>query len=353
MAEDQDQSQKTEEPSQRRLQKAEDEGKAPHSKELNHFIMLLSLGLLLVFYFPFLAKKLQITLSIFIESAHELYLHSFSSLIIESGFLIAIPLLGLFIVAMALGIIENKFRFSLESILPKIEKISPFRGLKRIFSMKNFFEFLKSFVYISIFTAIIFYIVYYTVLKSKDFIWYSFLDLIHYVHDNLTLLFIMTICVVAVTTILDILYQRYEFRKSLRMTKQEVKDEHKETEGDPYIKARIRRIRMERSRKRMMANVPKASVIITNPTHYAIALQYEYPTMNAPIVIAKGQDFIAAKIREIAEENRIPIVENKPLARALYQVDLEAEIPLEHYKAVADIIVYVMNLQKKLPHQNN
>lgn len=350
MAEEQDESQKTEEPSARRLQKAEEEGKSPHSKDLNHFIMLLSVGLLLIFYFPFLAKRLQENLRLFIESAHELFLSSLQHLILQSAFLIAIPLLGLFVIALSLGFFENKFHFSFQSLMPKLEKLSPFKGLKRIFSLKNLVEFLKSLIYVIVFSTIITLIVYKTILKSEDFIWYDLFDLMHFLHDKISTLFIITICVVAVTAIADVFYQRYEYRKSLRMTKQEVKEEHKESEGDPQIKSRIRRIRMDRARKRMMANVPKADVVITNPTHYAIALKYEYPKMNAPIVVAKGKDLIAAKIREIAEENRIPIVENKPLARALYNVDLDQEIPLEHYKVVADIIVYVLKLKNKLPH---
>ncbi|MDP3532829.1 MAG: flagellar biosynthesis protein FlhB [Alphaproteobacteria bacterium] len=349
MAEDQDESQKTEEPTPRRLEKSKEDGKSPHSKDLSHFVMLFAVGLLIAFYFPFLAQKLQNILRLFIESSHELYLSSLSSIILEIAFWVATPLVTLLIIALALGFYENKFHFSMKSIVPKLEKISLFKGIKRIFSLKNFVDFIKSLTYVIVLMSVVSMIVYDAVLKSESFIWYSLIDLVHFFYENIITLFIITICIVVVVAILDVFYQRYEYLKSLRMTKQEVKDEHKESEGDPLIKSKIRRIRMERIRNRMMANVPKADVIITNPTHYAIALKYEHTKMNAPVVVAKGQGYVAAKIRELAEEHHIPLVENPPLARALYTIELDQEIPLEHYKVVADIIVYVMKLKNKLP----
>lgn len=347
--EDKDESQKTEEPTPRRLEKSKEEGKSPHSKDLNHFVMLFATGLLIAFYFPFLAQKLQNILRLFIESSHELYLSSLSSIILEMAFWIVIPLIMLLIVALALGFYENKFYFSLQSLEPKLEKISLLKGFKRIFSLKNGVDFIKSFIYVIVLMSVVSIIVYEAILKSDSFIWYDLIDLVYFFYKNIITLFIITISIVVVVAILDIFYQRYEYLKSLRMTKQEVKEEHKESEGDPLIKSKIRRIRMERIRNRMMANVPNADVIITNPTHYAIALKYEHTKMNAPIVIAKGQGYVAAKIRELAEEYHIPLVENPPLARALYAIELDQEIPLEHYKIVADIIVYVMKLKNKLP----
>jgi flagellar biosynthesis protein FlhB len=146
----------------------------------------------------------------------------------------------------------------------------------------------------------------------------------------------------------DYLYQRYEFIKGLKMTKQEVKDEYRQQEGDPKIKQKIRQLRMERANKRMMSAVPTSDVIITNPTHYSIALKYDGDKMQAPKIVAKGQDLIAMKIREVAKENNIPLVENPPLAQALYaNVEIDQEIPIEHYKAVAEIISYVYRLKGK------
>jgi flagellar biosynthetic protein FlhB len=149
-------------------------------------------------------------------------------------------------------------------------------------------------------------------------------------------------------TLADVLYQRYEHIKQLRMSRQELKDEQRESEGDPLVKSRLRQLRMERARKRMMAEVPKADVVVTNPTHYAVALRYEQAEMSAPKVIAKGVDTVAQKIREIAAEHNIPVIENPPLARGLYaSVEIDQEVPPEFYKAVAELIGYIYKLKRK------
>jgi flagellar biosynthetic protein FlhB len=155
--------------------------------------------------------------------------------------------------------------------------------------------------------------------------------------------------VLAGLAVFDYGYQYFDFRKSMRMSKQELKEEYKQTEGDPFIKAKLKQIRQERARKRMMAAVPDASVVITNPTHFAVALKYELGAQGAPKCVAKGADLIAARIREIAQENDVPLVENPPLARALYaSVEVDQEIPPEHYKAVAEVISYIFRLKGKL-----
>jgi flagellar biosynthetic protein FlhB len=161
------------------------------------------------------------------------------------------------------------------------------------------------------------------------------------------ILFLVVLVMVSLATA-DYVYQRWSHKEKLKMTKQEVKDEHKEQEGDPKVKSRIRALRFERHRQRMMAAVPKASVIITNPTHYAVALQYDIDAMAAPKVVAKGVDYLAKRIRQIGETHEVPIIENPPLARALYAaVEVDQEIPQEHYKAVAEVIGYVMRLKGK------
>jgi flagellar biosynthetic protein FlhB len=162
---------------------------------------------------------------------------------------------------------------------------------------------------------------------------------------------IAALAVLAVVAVLDYALQRYRFMQRNRMSKQEVKDELKQTDGDPAVKARIRKVRIERARRRMMAQVPEATVVITNPTHYAVALKYESGKMAAPICVAKGMDALALRIRAVAEEAEVPIVENPPLARALYaSVELDEAVPPEHYKAVAQVIGYVMRLTGALRH---
>ena len=169
------------------------------------------------------------------------------------------------------------------------------------------------------------------------------------IHWLIVLVLFLIVLVMAILAAADLAYQKYEHKEKLKMTKQEVKDEHKEAEGDPKIKSRIRALRLERHRQRMMAAVPSASVVITNPTHYAIALKYDMDDMHAPILVAKGVDYLARRIRQIAEDNDVPLVENPPLARALYAaVEVDQEIPPEHYKAVAEVIGYVMQMKGEL-----
>ena len=170
--------------------------------------------------------------------------------------------------------------------------------------------------------------------------------ILSFIHKVVVLLIFTVLIAVLIIALADYAWQKYSHLKKLRMTKQEVKDEYKQMEGDPLVKSRIRQVRMERARHRMMDNVPKADVVIVNPTHYAVALEYKMETMDAPVVVAKGLDHLALRIRELAEENDIPIVENPPLARALFaSVELDQAIPQEHFKAVAEVIGYVMQLK--------
>ena len=170
-----------------------------------------------------------------------------------------------------------------------------------------------------------------------------------FTHGKAVHLIIILMLIVTIIAVTDLVYQRMTYIQSLRMTKQEVKDEYKQMEGDPMIKSRLRGIRLEKARKRMMAQVPKADVIITNPTHYAVALQYDNTKMAAPVVLAKGVDRVAQRIREVAEEHAVPLVSNPPLARALYDtVDIDEAISPQHYRAVAEVISYVYKIKKKL-----
>jgi flagellar biosynthetic protein FlhB len=176
----------------------------------------------------------------------------------------------------------------------------------------------------------------------------SLLDILAYMHSHAVHMIIVLLLIFTVIAVADLYYQRFTYIKNLKMTKAEVKDEFKQQEGDPMIKSRLRQIRIEKARKRMMAQVPKADVVITNPTHYAVALQYDNAKMAAPTVIAKGMNLIATRIRELAEEHKVPLVSNPPLARILYDtVELDQQIPTQHYRAVAEVISFVYKLKKK------
>jgi flagellar biosynthetic protein FlhB len=180
----------------------------------------------------------------------------------------------------------------------------------------------------------------------EHFIGMDFIDILNEVHRVMMKMMVGIIIVVLIITIADYAYNHFNFYKQQRMTKKEVKDEHKQSEGDPLIKGKIRGLRMQRARQRMMAAVPKADVVVTNPTHFAVAMKYDPGSSRAPVVVAKGVDFLAANIRKIAEEHKIPIVQNPPLARALYDtVDIDREIPAEYYRAVAEVITFVFKLK--------
>ena len=233
---------------------------------------------------------------------------------------------------------------------PNWNKLNIFAALPNFINMKKIIESLKGILKISVIAYIAILVVRPYLDKVNLLPSMETLDILDFIHHVVVLLIFTVTIAVLVIAIADYAYQRYSHLKKLRMTKQEVKDEYKQTEGDPLVKSRIRQIRMERARHRMMENVPKSDVVIVNPTHYAVALQYKMETMDAPVVVAKGLDNLALRIKALAEENDVPIVENPPLARALFaSVEIDQAIPPEHFKAVAEVIGYVMQLKNQSP----
>jgi len=215
-----------------------------------------------------------------------------------------------------------------------------------MFSPVQLVELLKSLVKLIVLGFLVVLVIWNNMPDIRHLPQMDLLELLEYVQDRIYTLTFQSVLMIGTIAGADYAFQRWRWMEKMRMTKQELKDEHKQAEGDPHIKARIRSLRVQRARKRMMASVPKASVVVTNPTHYAVALKYEPDTMNAPVLVAKGADLIAKRIRDLANEHEIPIVENPPLARALYAtVELDREVPPEHYKAVAEVISYVMKLR--------
>jgi flagellar biosynthetic protein FlhB len=253
------------------------------------------------------------------------------------------------IVFIILGfMIQTGFFMSLDLLEPNFSKLNPINGLKRMFSMQSVIELFKSLFKLLLLGGTAYFVLMGLAKESLQFSGASLVKVMPFLYDQFSFLLKMLLLVFLVIAAFDLFWTRFQYFRKLRMTKTEVKDEYKQSEGDPMIKSRLRQIRMERSRKRMMAQVPKADVIITNPTHYAVALKYDALKMRAPKVIAKGINLVALRIRDIAEENKIPILSNPPLARTLHSsVEVDEEIHIEHYKAVAEIISYVYNLKRK------
>ena len=355
MAEDDDDASKTEEPSQKKLEEARKKGQMVSSREINHFFMMLGLAFFVAVVAPDTAHRAINILTPFITQPDQLEMDSamFAHLgrRIATGMasILAFPLLVTFVAALAPSVVQRKWSFSAESITPKLEKISPMSGFKRLFGLRSLVEFLKNLLKVGVIGTILVLLV----LPYRDRIADTItmpdklgpIALTQHIANKM----LIAACIfLFLLSIGDYLYQRFMFLKSMRMTKQELKDEYKQQEGDPHVKGKLRAIRREKAKKRMMANVPKADVVITNPTHYAVALQYDPLTMQAPKVLAMGIDDTALRIREIAAKHKIIQVRNPPLARVLYDTaEIDADIPLEHYQAVAKVIGYVYKLRGK------
>ena len=342
---------KTEDPTFKKLAKGREEGNVPMSQEIKNWLLLMGSTLALLAIVPWMMGRMARIALPFVAQPEAIsadldhLMLVLAEVMVQLGIALA-PLLGLlFLLALVASLV-----YSPKRLLPRLSNFSPIEGLRKMFSLRALLEFAKGIVKLVVVSAVAFGL---TAPLLGDIRLMPAMDLIATLtrlHDLAIALFGGAVAVLTVVAVLDLVYQRYSFLKQMRMTKQEVKDEHKQAEGDPLIKQRVRRLRIERARKRMMAAIPRADVVVTNPTHYAVALEYKMETMPAPKVVAKGVDFLAKRIREVAEEHEIPIVENPPLARALYAaVELDEEIPPEHYKPVAEVIGYVMRLKGRLP----
>jgi len=263
---------------------------------------------------------------------------------------VALPFLLLVLAAIVGNMVQHRLVWSAESLKPKLSKISPAAGFKRLFSKIAIANFIKGLVKLTLIGAVMTAILW-PRRNQLDGLVTMDPAVVLGLTKTLSLEMLGTVVVIlAIVAAADYLFQYRQWFERQKMSVRELKEEFKQTEGDPAIKAKIRQLRQSRARKRMMAAVPKASVIVTNPTHYAIALQYDRG-MNAPVCLAKGIDTIALKIREVAAEHNIPVVENPPLARALHAtVEIDQEVPPEHYRAVAEVIGYVMRLRGAVRH---
>ncbi|MQP64826.1 flagellar biosynthesis protein FlhB [Niveispirillum sp. SYP-B3756] len=355
MAEDQDDDSKTEEPSSKRLADAREKGQVPKSQEFSHlFVLGASLGLILLIL-PWSFRRIDASLLPFIEQPHaipmdggtlELILRDLAMSVVGA---LAVPLLLLLVAGVLASVVQVGFLVTTEKFLKfDFSRLNPLTALGQKFSMKNLVEFLKALAKLVI-VGIVVFVMLRPLWHSVDhFIAMSMIDIVRETQSLAARIIFAVLLVLLVLGGADYLYQRYTFMQQMRMTKQEVKDEFKQAEGDPLIKGKIRQLRMERARNRMMGNIPTADVVVTNPTHYAVALKYDPAAMGAPTVVAKGVDHLAMRIRELAEEHGVPLIANPALARALYATaEVNEEIPADHYKAVAQIISYVFKMKRK------
>ncbi len=355
MAEDQDESSKTEEASERKLERAREEGNVPLSQEVKSWFMLFAALLMLWGLVPFVMKRVALISYKFIERPEQMPVDPLGlrDLLLETGLdlfvVLSLPLGLFFILAAASALVQIGFLYAPKRLELKWDRINLFANAKEFITKAKIVDMIKGVLKITAVGYAGWLVVKPRILNILNTSAFDVASILAMLHKLLLLILMTMVMIIFVIAFADYFYQKFSYLKRQRMTKQEVKDEYKQTEGDPQVKMRLRQIRSERLRKRMMANVPNASVVVTNPTHFAVALRYEPEEgMTAPVVVAKGQDFIALKIREVAAEHDVPIVENPPLARALFaSVDIDAPIPTEHYAAVAEVIKYVYNLKGK------
>ena len=352
MAENEDGTEKTEEPSEKRLREAREKGQVPRSRELSTLMMTLSAAIFLYFFGYFMAQDFEVIMvqGLQLDRDHAFDLHMATSRImalVETSIYMVLPFLLLMVViAIVSSTLLGGWNFSSQAMAPKISKMNPISGIKRMFSLNALMELLKAFAKFVLISIV-----------ATFFLWYTYEEVLvlglepidqalaHSAELVLEAFIFVSLALIVIAAI-DVPFQVYQHISQLKMTKQEVKEEFKQQEGSPEVKSRIRQVQREMSQKRMMQKVPEADVVITNPTHFAVALKYDADSMLEPMVLAMGIDFMAAEIRTIAIDNDIPIIEAPPLARALYyNAEIDQPIPYDLFKAVASVLAYVYQLR--------
>lgn len=352
MADEQEKSEKTEDPTQRRMDKAGERGQVVRSQEVNNFVIIAASAAVIALFSGVVMTQVVAMARPFLETPHLMALEAddavsgVAGLAIDMLVVLAAPIGLLFVAALAANLGQSRLVFSASKLKLDWGKLSPIKGFRRLLSVHAAVEFLKELVKITIVSAVAGMLIWPERASLVQVTSLEIGPLLAKTEELLLLLLAGVVAAMAVLAGLDLLYERMRLSRELRMSRRDLRDEAKQSEGDPLVRARIRAIRQERSCQRMMAAVPQADVVVTNPTHYAVALKYDAPAMAAPKVVAKGADEVARRIREVATEHHVPLVANPPLAQALYAtVDLDAEIPVGHYKAVAEIIGHVMRLR--------
>ncbi|HIP46447.1 MAG TPA: flagellar biosynthesis protein FlhB [Campylobacterales bacterium] len=348
-----DDAEKTEEPTQKKIDDAKLEGNVPRSQDASGFFTLAvavaatfalmglihdRLDKLYIYYHSLMGTELTKTVVFDI---------GFNSL--KELLFMIIPLAS--IVALSgiiAGVLQFGFNFTTKPIEPKLSKMDPIKGFGKLFSMKKVIEGVKITAKVAIIFSVAFYFLLEFTKELSTVINFSLIMQLEWLRDKVIILVSVMLILLFILGFIDLLIVRYQYFKDLKMSKQEIKDEYKNMEGDPQVKARIKRVQMEMAQKRMMQDIPSADVIITNPTHYSVAIRYDKGKENAPRIVAKGVDHLALKIREIGRENLIQIVENPPLARELYKsCDIDTTIPDTLYKAVAEVLAFVYQAKNK------
>lgn len=352
---------KTEEPTQKKLEDARKEGQVAKSKEIASSFTLLGafivlkiwisgIGIRLTNVFETIYNKIP-SLTVFFNGNIES--RDFADLVKNVLLEILITILPFlimgFVVSFVADLVQVKWKPTTKTLQPKFSKLNPINGIKRIFSVQSLVELLKSIIKIAVMAIII----YNEIKKNWNLVFYVYdmplMQAVSLACDLLVSIGIKIAAVFLVVAAADFIFQKWKFNKDMKMTKQEVKEEYKSTEGDPQIKGKIRQRMQEASRRRMMQDLPKADVVITNPTHYAVAIVYDKEYGEAPVVLAKGADYMAQKIKEIARENNVAIRENKPLARSLYaNVEVGDQVPPELYVAVAEVLAAVYKAEGRV-----
>jgi flagellar biosynthesis protein FlhB len=352
MADERDQGEHTEDPTQKRLDEAIRRGDVARSSEVNTWFMIAGGALMLMLFAAPMAQTLQASFRGILANSYDIpvdgptLVYFAKKLAVTVLAALGMPLLVLTLAAFTGSAIQHRIVFSVEPLIPHLSKISPAAGLTRLFSKQALANFAKGLAKLLIIGAVIASLLWPQRHRLGGLIATDPAVILPFTHTLAMQMLGSVVAILALVAAADYLFQYRQWYERQKMSVHEMKEEFRQSEGDPMVKGKIRQMRQARARKRMMAAVPKASLVITNPTHFAIALKYERG-MNAPICLAKGVDLIARRIREVAEAHGIPVIENPPLARALHgTVEIDQEIPQEHYRAVAEIIGYLMRLRR-------
>ncbi len=351
MAQDSDQ-ERTEQATSKRRQDFRNRGQVAQSKEVSTAAMMTMSLLLWVFYAEHFWRNLLQMVNDDLSHLARVPVTVLGILMLadKTGLLMARLLWPIFLLALVVGFFSSFLQvgplFTTKPFIPELSKFNPLKGLGRMVSKRSLVELIKSLAKVILVGAVAFNTLADRLPGAIGLLNVELSRTIFFLGNTAFLILAKSCAILMVLGAIDYLFTRWEMEQKMKMTKQEVKEEHKETEGDPQIKARVRSMQQQMARKRMMAEVPKADVVITNPTHLSIAISYVRDEMDSPQMVAKGADHLAFRIREIARENNIPVIENKPVARALYRLEIGESIPEEMFKAVAEILAYVYSLKR-------